>query len=268
MIGKSRGWGFVAVRDAIARGLVKLGVTPNGLTVFGTLMMIAAGVCYALGAGQSFAWSLDPRGSSGAFLLLGGALVVASSACDMLDGAVARLGNKGSQFGAILDSTLDRISDFTVYAGIALYYAFHSPANPTFALLSMLCFLEAFMISYVKARAENEIDNCGVGYWVRGERTAAIIIATFAYNVPALLVQQAALPIFTLLRRIFHTRSVLRGKKPVTNAREGRWWDKIQPWLYPRGSWPYDVITAICIAWLIFAPVNPQRWDVIRWWTG
>ncbi|HDY65327.1 MAG TPA: CDP-alcohol phosphatidyltransferase family protein [Phycisphaerae bacterium] len=268
MIGRGIGWCFATAREWVARGLVSLGVTPNELTVFGTLMMIPAGVCYALGAGQSFAWSLDPRGSSGAFLLLGGVLIIASSACDMLDGAVARLSNKSSPFGAILDSTLDRIGDFAVYAGIASYYAFHSPVNPTFTLLSMICFLNAFMISYVKARAENTIGNCGVGYWTRGERTAAVLVATLAYNVPAMIVQQAALPIFTLLRRILHTRAVLGGKTPVTNARQGRWRHKIQPWLYPRGSWPYDVMTAAYIAWLIWAPVDPARWDVIRWWIG
>ena len=268
MIGKGVGWCFATAREWVASGLVRMGVTPNELTIFGALLMIAAGVCYPLGAGQSFAWSLDPRGSSGAFLLLAGVLIFCSSACDMLDGAVARLSKKGSPFGAILDSTLDRISDFAIYAGIATYYAFRSPVNPTFMLLSMICFLNAIMISYVKARSENIIDNCGVGFWVRGERTAAVLIATLAYNIPALIIQQATIPIFTFLQRILHTRAVLKGKTPVTTARQGRWWHKIQPWLYPRGSWPYDIITVAHIAWLIWAPIEPAKWDVIKWWTG
>jgi len=76
--------------------------------------------------------------------LLAGVLMVLASACDMLDGAVARIGNKKTTFGAFLDSTLDRFSDFVVYAGIAVYYAAASPANVTYCLLAMLAFFNSF----------------------------------------------------------------------------------------------------------------------------
>ncbi len=270
MIGRVIGNGFSTARDFVARGLIKVGVSPNALTLTGMVITASAGVCYAIGAGSRFAWTLsqsptdNPHSQANAFLLLAGGLLILSSACDMLDGAVARLGNRKTAFGAFLDSTLDRYSDFAVYAGIAVFYAARSPANVTFVLLSMLAFFNAFMISYARARAEDIITSCTVGYWQRGERSAAILIGTFAYNVPAMVVQQAALPLLTVLRRIFYTKAVIDGKTPITDPRKGGLWLKIRLWRWPRMTLPYDFITAVNIAWLIFARID--AWDVLRDW--
>ena len=264
MIGRAIGAGFAAARDFIARGLVRLRVTPNALTLTGMVLTALAGLCYAGGARGAFAWSLDPRGPN-ALLLVAAGMMILSSACDMLDGAVARIGNCKTRFGAFLDSTLDRYSDFAVFAGIGVCYAWARPANITFVFLAMMAFFNSFMISYARARAEDLIEKCTVGYWQRGERSAAILIATFAYNIPALLVQQAILPLMTVLRRIFYTKAVLEGKTPITDPRQGGWWLKVQLWRWPRMSLPYDVITGLNIAWLIWAPVgeiDPIRYFV------
>jgi CDP-diacylglycerol--glycerol-3-phosphate 3-phosphatidyltransferase len=257
MIGRAVGFGFSTARDFVARGLIRLRVTPDALTLTGMFLTLAAGVCYALGAATPhLAWTLRVRaGGPDAYLLLAGALLILSSACDMLDGAVARLGKQSTVFGAFLDSTLDRFSDFAVYAGIALCYAWQRPANLTFVLFAMLAFFNAFMISYARARAEDLIESCTVGYWQRGERSAAILIATFSYNVPALLIQQAISPMFTVWRRIAHTHAVILGRTPVTDPRKGPWHLKARLWRWPRMTVPYDVITGLNIAWLIFAPV-------------
>ncbi|MDP7636783.1 MAG: CDP-alcohol phosphatidyltransferase family protein [Phycisphaerae bacterium] len=262
MIGRGIGSGFAAARDFLARGLVRLGVRPNWLTVGGMAITAAAGVCYALGVGRQFAWTLRSGASPNAYLLLGGGLLVLASACDMLDGAVARLGTHSSVFGQFLDSMLDRFSDFAVYSGIAIGYAVQGPANITFVLLSMLSFVNAFMISYAKARAENLIASCPVGYWQRGERSAAILIATFAHNIPALVIQQAMLPLLTVVRRILYTRAVMAGKRPPLDPRAGRWWLKVRLWRWPRMTVPYDLVTGLNIAWLIFAPI--PAYDVLR----
>ena len=264
MIGRSIGHGFSVARDFVARGLIAVGVTPNTLTLAGMFLTAVAGVCYALGSGRSAGWSLDYLGSHNAFLMLGGAMLILASACDMLDGAVARLGNMKSVFGAFLDSTLDRYSDFAVYAGVAAYYVWAGGANLTFVIMAMLAFFNAFMISYTRARAEDLIKQCNVGYWQRGERSAAILIATFSHNIPALLVQQAFLPLLTVLRRIFYTKAVIEGRNPITDVRQGGWWLKIRLWRWPRMSWQYDLVTGINIAWLIFAPV--PHTDFLRVW--
>jgi len=264
MIGRAVGLGFSTARDAIARGLVRAGITPNMLTLVGMVLTTGAGICYAVGAGDDFAWSFDPSAASNAFLPTAGVLLVLASACDMLDGAVARLGGKSTRFGAFLDSTLDRYGDFAVYAGIAAYYAWRTPANFTFVMLASLAFFNAFMISYTRARAEDFIESCRVGYWQRGERSAAILIGTFAYNVPALLVQQALLPAGTVLRRIVYTKQVIAGRDPETDPRRGGWLGKVRLWRWARMTIPYDVVTGANILYLIFAPVEAT--DVIRRW--
>ena len=249
-------------RDSLAGQLVKIGVSPNMLTLTGMVITALAGACYAAGSGGHFGWSLSPSSSANAYLILALLMLLLSSACDMLDGAVARIGNKASRFGAFLDSTLDRYSDFAVYAGIAIYYTWTSPANVTFVLLSMVAFFNAFMISYTRARAEDLIEFCEVGYWQRGERSAAILIATAAHNIPALVLQQATLPMLTVLRRVFHTKHVIDGKAPILDPRGGNFWLRIRLWRWPRMTLQYDFVTGLNIAWLIFARVEPA--DVIR----
>ena len=263
MIGKAIGSGFAGARDFIAGRLVGLGVPPDALTLAGTALTCLAGVCFALSGAGRFAWNLSPGAPDNAWLPLGGAMLVLSSACDMLDGAVARIGDKKTRFGAFLDSTLDRVSDFVVYAGLAVAYAWKSPANVTFVLLCMLAFCNAFMISYTKARAEDFIKSCKVGYWQRGERSAGILIGAFACNMPAMLLQQAILPMFTVMRRITYTKAVIDGKV-LTRPEDGGLLLKLRLWRWPRMTIPYDVITAANIAWLIFAHVPP--WDVLRLW--
>lgn len=268
-VGRAIGHGFATARDAIARGLVRIGTAPNHLTIAGAVFTIAAGVFLAMGAGDR----LHARGPWNGFLsdhnpgyiglsgwnLWAATMLILAAATDMLDGAVARIGGKASAFGAFLDSSLDRVSDFAIFAGIGLYYA--SYGNVTYTLLAMLSFLHAFEISYTRARAEDLIERCRVGYWQRGERCAAVIIALFAYNVPALLWQQAVSPAFTVWRRIIYTRQVTNGKTPVEDPRAAGWRYKICLWRWPRMTWQYDLMTGLNIAWLIAAPI-PQI-DVI-----
>jgi len=259
MIGRSVGWFFTHARDAIARRLVRLGVTPNGLTIFGALLTVAAGVCLAVGV----------RFDREDLFVLAGVLMYSSAACDMLDGAVARVGKLGSDFGGFLDSTLDRVSDFALFGGLAFGYAWRPEANLTFLLLCGVGLLSAMLISYTKARAEDFVDDCSVGFWKRGERIAAILIASFACNPGAAVLLLAASSPFTVWRRIGYTRRAMAGKPVVRDPRrEGGGLAKLQPWLYPRMSWPYDLITLSNIAFLIFFRFDPSRWDLLRTWMG
>lgn len=263
MIGRAIGTSIATARDAVARLLLKLRVGPNALTLTGMGLTLAAGICYALAAGRGLAWSLDPAGDN-AFVLVAGGLLILSSACDMLDGAVARLGGKQTRFGAFFDSTMDRFSDFAIYAGLATGYAMAQPANVTFVILSQLAFFNAFMISYSRARAEDLIDRCRVGFWQRGERSTAILIGTFAGNLPAMVLQQSLLPLATALRRLFYTRAVIQGREVHEDPRDAGLWQKVQIWRWPRMSIPYDIACGLCIAWLIFARI--PAWDALRTW--
>ncbi len=266
MVGRLIGNLFSFLRDGLARGLIAIGVTPNMLTLAGMVITFGAAICYALGAGAHFGWCFSPQEQATAWLLMAGVLLILASACDMLDGAVARQGNLATPFGAFLDSTLDRYSDFVIYAGIAIFYIAQDDPNITAAALAMLAFFNSFMISYSRARAEDIIAECKVGYWQRGERSAAILIATFAYNIPALLIQQALLPLLTVIRRMSHTHAVLSGKTPVADPREGGFWMKIRLWRWPRKTWAYDVVTGLNVVWLIFARVQVP--DLLGRWLG
>ena len=260
MLGRAVAFGFSTARDFVARGLIRLGITPNVVTLAGLVFTVGAGVCFAIGTRAPLGWTLDPHAPANAYQLLAAWLLIMSFGCDMLDGAVARIGAKGSTFGAFLDSTVDRFSDFAIYAGIAAGYAWARPANVTFILLAMVAFLNGFMISYTRARAEDLIDSCSVGFWQRGERMAAVLFAALAHNMPALILQQAALPLLTVLRRMGHTRTVLAGKTPMTDPREGSWLRKLRIWEWTRMTVPYDAAVLINIAWLIFARVEAVDW--------
>ncbi len=253
MLGRTVAIGFNALRDAITGGLVGVGVRPNHLSIVGMILTFGAGVCYALGAGDGFGWQFGYARGVSIWLILAGALIVLSCACDILDGAVARVGRLKTEFGGFLDSTLDRYSDFVVYAGIAVYYVAQPTANVTYVLLCMMALFGSFMITYTQARAEDMIVSCKVGFWQRPERSAAILIATFGYNIPALLAQQAFLPMLTAIRRVDYTRRVLDGRKVYEDPREGPWWLAVRIWRWPRRTWGYELAVGINIAWLVFA---------------
>ena len=153
-----------------------------------------------------------------------------------------------------------------VFAGIALFFTRQNPGNLTYVLLCMLAVGNSFVISYTRARAHEAGGTCTVGYWQRGERMAAVLIATAAHNIPALVLQQALLTLPTVLRRIFHAKAVLEGKHPITDPRQGGWWLKVRLWRWPRMTIPYDLVTGLNIAWLIFARVPAN--DYLRWWVG
>ena len=260
MLGRAVAFGFSTARDFVARGLIRIGITPNIITLGGLGFTAGAAVCFAIGAQSPLGWTLRPRAAANAYLLLAAWLLIMSFACDMLDGAVARIGKSGTTFGAFLDSSVDRFSDFVIYAGIAASFAWSRPANVTFILLCMVAFLNGFMISYARARAEHLIESCSVGFWQRGERMAAVLIAALAHNIPALVLQQAVLPMFTVLRRMFHTRAVLAGKQPVLDPSSASWLRKIRIWEWPRMTVPYDAAVLLNIAWLIFARVEATDW--------
>lgn len=261
-IGRSVGYIFSTSRDRVARVLLAIRIGPNMLTLIGLFLTISSGVCFALGTGKDFAWTLSTDTPGNAWLFVAGVVLFFAFACDMLDGAVARIGNCGSEFGAFFDSTIDRLSDFVIFMGILMGYAMNDPANLTFILLSAMAFFNAFGISYAKARAENLIESCPVGYWQRGERSAAVIISAFAANMPALVIQQGILPVFTFWRRVGYVHSVMTGKPVETDPAKCGWWVKCQLWRWRRMSWQYDVITLLNIAWLIFASIEPV--DVLR----
>lgn len=245
-----------AARDTAARGLIAVGLTPNHVTATGFLMTCVAGYCLARGASDQAPYFYNGLGDRSWWPAWAALFLVIAGACDMLDGAVARIGSLKTRFGAILDSTLDRLSDMAIFLGCALHFALLG--NLTGEILAIIALCNSFLISYVKARAEDSIPDCSVGYWLRGERFAAILLGCATGHVIAVLWQLAVLNLFTVWRRLDYARRAVRClekglPQPPQGPGAGRL-DRLRLWRYPRGSVPYDVVTGINIAYLVAAP--------------
>lgn len=121
----------------MGRALLRTGLTPDSVTVIGTL----AGVAAAL--------TLFPMGE-----LFWGTLVIWLFVMfDMLDGAMARARGGGTRFGAVLDATCDRVADGAIFAGLAWWCAVTEP-HDLLLVATLICLVTSQVISYAKARAE------------------------------------------------------------------------------------------------------------------
>ena len=149
------------VVEPTARWLAARGVTPDALTLVGTIG-VAGG---ALG--------FYPRGH----FLAGTLVITAFVFSDMLDGAVARVRGSSGAWGAFLDSTLDRIGDGAIFGGLALWYA-GGGHSQTLCAVALYDLVAGAVTSYAKARAESLGLTANVGIAERGERLIAILVLT------------------------------------------------------------------------------------------
>jgi len=153
------------------------------------------------------ALSLFPTGHLFAGTLVCTGFVLA----DMLDGTLARIQGSSGVFGAFLDSTLDRISDAAVFAGIAIWLA-NGGHDMLLAVVALFCLVAGLLVSYAKARAEGVGLSCDVGIAERTERLliglAAIGLAGLGvpYVLPVGLWVLAALSAFTFGQRVYAVR--------------------------------------------------------------
>jgi CDP-diacylglycerol---glycerol-3-phosphate 3-phosphatidyltransferase len=141
----------------------------------------------------------------------GGIAFIVGSVCDTMDGRYSRMSGKGSQFGAFLDSTLDRIEEGIVLTAVAAVFAAHH--NEVAAAATVLAVLASLMVSYTRARAEALGVECKVGIASRAVRVVilsiGILFADLGLLAPSVYVL-AGLGTVTVLQRIFHVRSELR----------------------------------------------------------
>ena len=177
--------------NKIATSLDKQGFTPNQLTLGGLVLNFVAGWIYATGS-----------------FFLAGIVLIAAAFGDLLDGPLARTSGKVSKFGAFLDSTVDRYSDFFLFGGLALYFAKEDEALGCLVVLGIL--MGGYVTSYAKARAENLIPNCSVGVFERAERVIALALASLLpFLMPLMLWVLLIGTNVTAIQRIIHTQKVL-----------------------------------------------------------
>jgi CDP-diacylglycerol---glycerol-3-phosphate 3-phosphatidyltransferase len=139
---------------------------------------------------------------AGVVMLLGGLF-------DALDGAVARESNRMSDFGAFLDSTLDRLSEATIFVGIIFFYA--AAARPYEALLAGVAMTFSLLTSYARARAEGLGMECQVGLLERAGRVVILSAFSIAGLLTVGLGLVAAGALITAAQRILHVRRATRG---------------------------------------------------------
>ena len=192
--------------NAMVRSLASAGVRPNILTTIGVTINMGCAVLFALG---EFFWA--------------GVVLIVANLFDMLDGGVARLTGKANRYGSFLDSSLDRLSDMTVFFGIMIFYSRdlpqHSLLNVILAGLGMIC---SVMVSYTTARSEGLGVKANIGFLQRPERIVLLIIGAlstwdwnsnfFLFNrMPQVLFVLAVGSLWTMIQRFLFIRARLMG---------------------------------------------------------
>ncbi|HET6653841.1 MAG TPA: CDP-alcohol phosphatidyltransferase family protein [Nocardioides sp.] len=180
----------------IARLLLRLGVSPDAVTVVGTL-------------GVSFgALFFFPRGQ----LLTGVLVITAFVFSDLVDGHMARLSGTSSSWGAFLDSTLDRLGDAAIFGGLVLYFMGPGESD-VYAGLALYCLVMGATTSYARARAESLGMEAKGGLAERADRLVAILVMTGlsvifgqAWFVPFTLAVLALASTVTVVQRILAVR--------------------------------------------------------------
>ncbi|HUM17222.1 MAG TPA: CDP-alcohol phosphatidyltransferase family protein [Candidatus Nitrosotalea sp.] len=180
--------------DPVARALLRAHVRPNHLTVVGLGVSIVAACAMAQGQ-----------------LRLAAVLLAVAGLCDFFDGALARLANSVSAFGAFLDSVVDRYSDLMVLLGVVLYY--ERLADTPGVGITLVTLVGTIMVSYTKARAQSIGVSCEIGLMERPERLIVLIAgSTFNLLTPAMIVL-AILTNVTAFQRILYTRRAVTARE-------------------------------------------------------
>lgn len=186
---------FTSLLTPIARGLHRVGVSPDVVTLVGTLGVSAG----ALG--------FYPRGE----FFVGTLVITAFVFSDLIDGTMARMSGGTTRWGAFLDSTLDRLGDAAVFGGLVLWFA-GGGDDQTLAAVSLYCLAAGATVSYAKARAEGLGMTANVGIAERADRLVVVLLTTGLDGLGVSYVQAvglwllAAASTVTLVQRVIVVR--------------------------------------------------------------
>lgn len=177
---------FGRIIKAIVTALALSRVHPNVLTFIGLLINVWAACLFGVG---KFRWA--------------GVVVIGAGLFDMVDGRVARETNRVTRFGGFFDSVLDRYSDLGLLVGLLVYYA--SINRNFYVVLTAIVMTGTVLVSYTRARAENTIPSCKVGFLERPERVVLIIIGALFNRMAQVLWVIAVLSNITVIHRMIYT---------------------------------------------------------------
>jgi CDP-diacylglycerol--glycerol-3-phosphate 3-phosphatidyltransferase len=191
VVSKKIGDTLGSVLDAIVRAFAAMGVNPNILTFIGFGINLLAAYLFAYGY---FRWA--------------GLTIILAGIFDMTDGRVARLEGRVTPFGGFYDSVMDRYSDLCLLIGLLIYYGRINQF--LYVSLVAVAMIGSVMVSYTRARAENVIPSCKVGFLERPERVVLIIIGALFDRMAPVLWLIAVLSNVTVIHRIAYTRQEAR----------------------------------------------------------
>ncbi|MFE7800179.1 phosphatidylinositol phosphate synthase [Nocardia sp. NPDC057440] len=206
---------FSKATAPLGKALVKTGLTPDAVTVIGTVASIAAAV------------TLFPTGH----LFWGTMVIWLFVMFDMLDGAMARARGGGTKYGAVLDATCDRVADGAIFAGLAWWAVYHENSKPLF-VVTLVTLVTSQVISYAKARAEASGLSADGGLIERPDRLIIVLVGagltgiggywgiewlTWAVHVAMWIL--AVLSIVTVFQRILAVRNSPGARDVIPPAR-------------------------------------------------
>jgi CDP-diacylglycerol--glycerol-3-phosphate 3-phosphatidyltransferase len=152
---------FTGLFSPLARFLLKAGVSPDAVTAVGTAgVVLGALILYPLGQ-----------------LWWGSLLIAVFALSDVVDGIMAREQGRSGPWGNFLDSTLDRLADGAIFAGVAIWF-FTGGGNSAIAIASLACLVLGMVVSYARAKAESLGFYANVGIAERAERLISVLLVT------------------------------------------------------------------------------------------
>ncbi len=173
------------ITNPIVMILSKSGITPNALTFVNLALNVVA--AYVIATGH---------------FLLGGVLVLVSGLFDLLDGALARFTKQTTKFGAILDSTVDRISEAAILLGLLIWYLGRGGRLEIVLIFAVL--IGSFLVSYIRARAEGLGWQCQVGLFTRAERVIVLAIGLLINQIFIALCVLVVFVFITVVQRLVY----------------------------------------------------------------
>ncbi|HEY9410011.1 MAG TPA: CDP-alcohol phosphatidyltransferase family protein [Jiangellaceae bacterium] len=184
---------FTRIITPIARGLLRVGLTPDAVTIIGTAGVVVGSLAFF------------PRGE----LLWGTLFITAFVFSDNIDGVMARLSGRQSKWGAFLDSVLDRVGDAAIFGGLAMWFAGDGD-NLRMTALLIACLAFGAVVSYARAKAESIGFTAGGGIAERADRLVAVLVTTGfvgAFDLPVVVLEVvlwllAAASAWTIYQRI------------------------------------------------------------------
>ena len=239
-------------REEIARALVRRGISPNLLTYSGVVINLCAGLLIGLGAMAQPSVNWIHIGA--------GVVMLIANLFDLFDGAVARMSDKVTKFGAFSDSVMDRYSDMILFAGAITYFVLRH--DMVFAVISSVALVGALMTSYTRARAESLLPGkYDSGYMERAERIVVLIVTCLADRLYIGMIFIAVLANLAAFHRIWdahqtafnleHPDRAGRGYGSVSAPAIVRFLRGVIFWTYPRKSWQHDLLSGILALILI-----------------